>query len=123
MIGSLDYKALVADLLGSLPLIDKAGPDFENYWNARTGPNCGSRMAAAVRGTMKLIDSAKDLASATQVQDEIHNSILENNNQRLKVYEECYSTCPANYENLGHRFMTNASQDEKNALKAFISTL
>ena len=123
VIGSLDYKALVADLLGSLPLIDKAGPDFENYWNARTGPNCGSRMAAAVRGTMKLIDSAKDLASATQVQDEIHNSILENNNQRLKVYEECYSTCPANYENLGHRFMTNASQDEKNALKAFISTL
>ena len=122
VIGSLDYKVLISDIMGSLPFTDPSrSDDFNKYWEATAGKSCGPRMAEAVRGTLSLISqSMTDVADA---QGHIHDAILDHDNDRLKTYEDCYSTCNGGYENLGHRFMTNATAEEKASLKAFLSTL
>jgi hypothetical protein len=124
-IGNLDFKSLAADMVGSLGIYDTGdAAKFDDYWVQKAGPACGPRMAEAVRGTLRLLASVRDLKSAAGAGDTVEREIYEDANERLNVYEECYSNCQPMAENAGHAFGTrDFGARDKNDLKAFLSTL
>ena len=132
--GSLDIKSLANDLLGAMPYYmawvraDQNGKaaareSYNQFWRTRIPDATAARdLAETSFGTIEVF---KQMATP-QIQKNLQQfmqSIRSGENQRLQTYFRYYSNCDANYENLGHDFGTQLSQEDKTALKAFMATL
>lgn len=117
LIGNFDYKSFINDLRDGFGYIDDPAK-WTEHWVQRKGETAGKEIATALLTTIKNF-RAKPITAAKGVQ----GTILDNSNERLQIYMKYYSTCYAPNENSGHEFGTELSQDDKNALKAFLATL
>ncbi|MFN7906259.1 MAG: cytochrome c [Pseudobdellovibrionaceae bacterium] len=132
--GSLDIKGLAKDLLGAMPKYiawvnssvngkAQARSAYDEYWKARV-PNAAAAVELA-QTSFETFEVFKQMATP-QIQQNLQQfmrSIQLGQNQRLQTYFKYYSNCDSYYENLGHNFGTQLSQDDKTALKAFLATM
>lgn len=134
-IGSFDIKSFLVDLYGALPYYEaiasavaksneeaerKAREAYDQYWLSRTTNDKDVAAVLSKTSQETFAAFASVFAQKTDMKTYLE-SIKKNENDRLHTYLRYYSNCDANAENAGHNFGTNLSQEDKNALKAFMA--